>query len=140
MRDVHSVLDTMYDVLVPIDRDAERARNQVEYVLSLPGTDEIEATVLHVTPREESTSGERAFDDVDAAVEAAERLEEAGITVDRAVDIGTVTKKIIEYANDIDAAEIVLGGRKRSGVAKVLVGSVAQDVIYSSDRPVVITG
>lgn len=130
----------MYEILVPVDQDAERASHQADYVTSLPGTDDVKATVLHVTPREESTSGERNFDDVDTAVTVAKRIEEAGITVDRVADGGTVTKKIVEYADDIDAAEVVLGGRKRSGVAKVLVGSVTQDVIYSTERPVVITG
>lgn len=130
----------MYEVLVPVDEDAELANHQAEYVASLPGADEVRATVLYVTPREESTSGERNFDDIDAAVQTAQNLEAAGIAVNRAVDVGTVTEKIVKYADDVDAAEIVLGGRKRSGVAKVLVGSVAQDVIYSTDRPVVITG
>ena len=130
----------MYEVLVPVDEDAELANHQAEYVASLPGAGDVRATVLYVTPREESTSGERNFDDIDAAVQAAQKLEAAGIPVDRAIDVGTVTEKIVQYADDVDAAEIVLGGRKRSGVAKVLVGSVAQDVIYSTDRPVVITG
>jgi nucleotide-binding universal stress UspA family protein len=130
----------MYEILIPVDQDTELANHQAEYVASLPGADEVKATVLYVTPREESTGGERSFDDVDAAVQAARKLEEAGIPVTRAIDVGTVTQKIVEYADDVDAGEIVLGGRKRSGVAKVLVGSVAQDVIYSTDRPVVITG
>lgn len=130
----------MYEVLVPVDQDAERASHQADYVTSLPGTDEVRATVLHVTPREESSSGEQRFDDVDTAVRVAEQIEAAGISVDRVADAGTVTNRIVEHADDVDAAEIVLGGRKRSGVAKVLVGSVAQDVIYSTDRPVVITG
>lgn len=130
----------MYEVLIPVDRNAERARGQVDYVTSRPGTEEISATVLHVTPREESTGGKRAFDEVDAAVEAADRLAEAGISVERVADVGTVTRKIEEYAEAADAKEIVMSGRKRSGVEKVLVGSITQDVIFTTDLPVIITG
>lgn len=130
----------MYEVLVPVDQDEERANHQAEYVASLPGIDDVRATVLYVTPREEYSDAPREFDDVDSAVAVAETLEAAGVSVNRATDGGTVTRKIVEHADEIDADEIVMGGRKRSGVAKVLVGSSTQDVIFSTDRPVVVTG
>lgn len=129
----------MYEILIPVDQDTERAHSQVDYVTSRPGSEETSATVLHVTPREESPEGKREFDEVDAAVEAANRLEEAGVDVRRAADVGTVTRKIEEYADEHSAEEIIMSGRKRSGVQKVLVGSVTQDVIFSTDLPVIIT-
>jgi len=33
-----------------------------------------------------------------------------------------------------------MGGRKRSGVSKVLLGSTASDIIHATELPVVITG
>jgi nucleotide-binding universal stress UspA family protein len=131
----------MYEVLVPVDQDEERAKHQAEYVASLPGAgDEVRATVLYVTPREEYSDGPRDFEEVDSAVAAADELEGAGVSVERAAAVGTVSREIIDHADEIDADQIVMGGRKRSGVAKVLVGSSTQDVIYSTERPVVVTG
>ena len=131
----------MYEVLVAVDQDEERAKHQVEYVTSLPGAaDEVRATVLYVTPRDEYSDGPREFETVDSAVAAADELEAAGVDVERVASVGTVSREIIDHADELDADQIVMGGRKRSGVAKVLVGSSTQDVLYSTERPVVVTG
>nr|WP_197427964.1 universal stress protein [Halogeometricum sp. CBA1124] len=53
---------------------------------------------------------------------------------------GEVERKILRTADERDADGIVMGGRKRSGVQKVLLGSVALDVMLSADRPVTLTG
>ena len=51
-----------------------------------------------------------------------------------------MASKIRAHAAEIDAESIVLGGRKRSGVAKVVMGSIAMDVLLSTERPVTLTG
>lgn len=132
----------MYPVLVAVDRSEARARHQAEFVAGLPNaTREVEATVLYVFPHQDySGAPEHAFEEVDAAVLAADALEEAGVSVDRVVVGGEVASEIIEHADEIDAGMIVLGGRKRSGVAKVLMGSTAMDVLVSAERPVTVTG
>jgi nucleotide-binding universal stress UspA family protein len=80
------------------------------------------------------------FEDVAAAVDAAEYLEGEGVSVERVAIGGEVARKIIQKADELDADSIVMGGRKRSGVQKVLLGSTVQDVMLSAERPVTITG
>lgn len=132
----------MYRVLIPVDRNSDRAYHQARYVSNLPDAgEEVEATVLYVVPASEFSEADRVeFEEVDAAVRAAEHLEDAGVTVTRSVDDGGVAEQILRTAADVGADEIVMSGRKRSGVAKVLLGSTAQDVMLSAEQPVTITG
>jgi nucleotide-binding universal stress UspA family protein len=130
----------MYRVLVPVDRDENRALHQASYVAGLSAEAEVAATVLYVVPPERFTRAEAvSFGDVDAAVSAADRLAEEGVTVDRVVGDGGVAGEIIRTADDLGADEIVMAGRKRSGVAEVLLGSTTTDVLVSTDRPVTVT-
>ena len=124
-------------VLLPVDTDERRARLQAEYVTRLPeAAATVEATVLYVHPQHTS----RGFDENDAAVTAADTLEAAGVSVDRSVASGNVPQQIVEHADDLDVDDIVMGGRKRSAVQKVVLGSISQDIILSADRPVTLTG
>ena len=132
----------MYDILVPVDMDEERVMRQAEYVTARPyDLSDVRARLLYVFPREDaSLSDTRGFETNEAAVRAADELESAGVDVERVAATGTISRQIIDHAEDMDADEIVMGGRKRSGVSKVLLGSTASDIIHSTDRPVVITG
>jgi len=132
----------MYNVLIPVDRNETRAFHQARYVSRLPNADEtVEATVLYVMPPDTfGDADDVEFAEVEAAVKAADHLEDAGVTVTRTVDDGGVAEQIARTATELDADEIVVGGRKRSGVSKVLLGSTAQDVLLSADKPVTITG
>lgn len=132
----------MYRVLVPVDRDTNRALHQAKYVAGLPNaTEDVEATVLYVVPPGELTSADRAaFTENEAAVEAADLLEERGVSVERMVEDGGVAQEIVRTADDLDSDELVTGGRKRSGAARVVLGSTVHDVFLSTDRPVTITG
>lgn len=132
----------MYTVLVPVDRNEDRALHQAKFVASLPDAPEhVEATVLYVFPHEDYAGAPpHDFDEVDAAVSAADYLAERGVAVERVAVGGEVARKILAYADDLDADQVVLGGRKRSGVAKVVMGSTTMDVLLSAERPVTLTG
>jgi nucleotide-binding universal stress UspA family protein len=136
------VIYVMYRALIPVDRNGNRAHHQARYVSHLPNaSEEVEATVLYVVPASEFSEDERVeFEEIDAAVRAAEHLEDEGITVTRSVDDGSVAEQIVRTATEFGADEIVVGGRKRSGIAKVLLGSIAQDVMLSAEQPVTLTG
>jgi nucleotide-binding universal stress UspA family protein len=131
----------MYRVLVPVDRSEERAFHQAQYVSQLPNApDDVEATVLYVVPPDEFSDADAVeFSDIDAAVGAANLLEGEGVSVTRTVDDGGVSNQIVRSADELEADEIVMGGRKRSGVSRVLLGSTVQDVMLSAERPVTIT-
>ncbi len=129
-------------LVVPVDRDTDRALAQARYVAALPGPpEEIRATVLHVFPHQDYRGAPpKEFDDVGAAVAVANALEEENVSVERRAVAGEVARTILKTASDVDADSIVTAGRNRSGVQKVLLGSTVQDVMVSADRPVTLTG
>lgn len=125
-----------YRILVPVDRDEDRARAQAAYVTGLPNAPAVaEVTVLYVQGDEG-----RAFADVGAAVLAADRIDDGGIEVERAAVGGRVSRQIVSHALSTRADDVVMGGRKRSGVQRVLLGTTTQDVLLSTERPITITG
>lgn len=133
----------MYHILLPADMDESRTEAQAEYVLDLPAEpSDLAVTILYVLPRSDAAVTDHdGFEGNESAVRAANRLEGWEIDVSRTVRSGKpVSRTIIEVAREIEADEIVMAGRKRSGVSRVLIGSTATDVIQSADRPVVVTG
>ncbi|MFB6079966.1 MAG: universal stress protein [Haloferacaceae archaeon] len=127
----------MYRVLVPVDTDVGRSLHQAQYVARLAAVaGDVEATVLHVAP--EWT--DRHFSKVEAATDAAEYLADEGVAVRRVLEKGHVAREILDAAAAADSHEIVMGGRKRSGVAMVVLGSTVRDVMLSAERPVTVTG
>lgn len=131
----------MYRVLVPVDRNVERAREQVAYVTSLPGgSNEIEAKVLFVEEADYAGAPQRDFDDIESARTAVEGIKDAGISCEGEMRKGMIARKILDAAEEYDADQVVMAGRDRSGVMKVILGSVTQDVAMSTERPVVVLG
>jgi nucleotide-binding universal stress UspA family protein len=57
----------------------------------------------------------------------------------RAAEAAPTWKAIVEVADELDAGLIVLGSHGRSGLAEMLVGSVAGAVASHSRRSVLIT-
>ena len=136
----------MYRVLVPVDTDEERALAQAEYVADLPDADgSVEAVLLFVFGKGgDEASGEmqqfKSASRVGSVRRAREYLEDQGVAVEVIDEGGDTVEDILREADAYDVEAIVLGGRKRSPVGKVVFGSVSQSVILESDRPVVVTG
>lgn len=130
----------MYEVLVPIDTESERVHAQTRFVIDLPAaTEEIKTTLLHVSAEDILDSP----DSVPAIDQARSHLENEGIDTHitfRVSESGAPGEEIVDVASEIDADQIVMGGRKRTPVGKVLFGSVTQSVLLSTETPVTITG
>lgn len=126
----------MYTFLVGIDANQSRAIAQAEALAEVPlDTDSVQAVLVHSF--EEKTKGS-TVEQVKPVRVARDRLEEAGIEVLVEGYGGDAVRAIRNVAEEYDADQIVLAGRKRTPAGKVLFGSVTQSVILESERPVLV--
>jgi nucleotide-binding universal stress UspA family protein len=73
------------------------------------------------------------------AEEGAALVREAGFEAEPVVEPGSpVWHRIVEVADDRDVGVLVLGSHGRTGIRRVLLGSVAATVAAHTDRPVLI--
>ena len=138
-------------ILVPVD-GSEQAHQACEFVLSeFPGAEMI---LLHVVnPAEAGYSAQASIPSFseewyEQQREQAETLfaeirddvAEQGVDVEVSSDIevGKPVSVIVEYAEDNDVDQIVMGSHGRSGVSRVLLGSVAETVVRRSPVPVTV--
>jgi nucleotide-binding universal stress UspA family protein len=69
----------------------------------------------------------------------AERARRAGFAADARAEVAAPTwEAIVEVADDVDAAVIVLGSRGLNGARELLEGSVSHQVAEHAGRPVLI--
>jgi nucleotide-binding universal stress UspA family protein len=145
---------TMYELLVPVDRNEERAEAQVGAVVDAPyDADELLARILHVvedvdtpfsgTGPDYASALEEEVADLDrlpgTVSTVAERLRGAGIETRAHSTRGVPTDAILEVVEATDADAVVIGCRRRTPVGKVVFGSVAQEVIRRAECPIVVT-
>ncbi|WP_144926640.1 universal stress protein [Halorubrum salsamenti] len=130
----------MYEILLPVDDNTDRAAAQARYVSGLPGaTDEVTVTVAHAYRDESSSPGEESFDEESPGViKALDVLSDAGIATEQRELYVPVAESIVELSNELRVDEVVLCGRKRSPAGKALFGSVTQSVALESAVPVTI--
>ena len=70
--------------------------------------------------------------------EAEERAAAEGLSVDTTVEVGGPANAIVEYAEEESVDHIVTGSHGRSGVTRILLGSVAETVVRRSPVPVTV--
>jgi nucleotide-binding universal stress UspA family protein len=63
---------------------------------------------------------------------------ETGVGVERNVEVGRPTNVIVEFATENRIDQIVMGSHGRSGVQRLLLGSVAESVIRRAPVPVTV--
>ena len=133
----------MYNVVVAVGDDEERALDQADFVARLPqAAEEVIAHVVHTLHGEEREAPQemRRADRVASVRSVLEYLEQRNVTA-KAQDISEpIADSIIDLADDLDADLVVVGGRKRSPTAKAVLGSVTQQVILNTDRAVTVAG
>jgi nucleotide-binding universal stress UspA family protein len=81
---------------------------------------------------QQTEAAEAIFDTLVEEADAEDR------DVERAVEVGRPTTVIVEYAADNDVDHIVMGSHGRSGVSRILLGSVAETVVRRADVPVTV--
>ncbi|SDK73325.1 universal stress protein [Natronorubrum texcoconense] len=134
-------------VLVPTD-GSEPARAALEHAITT--FPDANVTLLHVIdPALTMYRGEMSYDYqrlikleteraetfLDAAREFADERD-ASVTTE--ILLGTPVRSIVEFATENDVDQIVLGSHGRSGVSRVLLGSVAERVVRRASVPVTV--
>lgn len=141
----------MFRVLLPVDRDEDRALRSARAITELPeASTRFHVTILNVQPDVHVSDGEGQADAADwydeddiptAVTRAKEHLEEHGVAAETRRELATPAEAIIDVAEEIDADRIVIAGRNRTPVGKVLFGSTTQSVLLNATAPVtVVTG
>ena len=135
-------------ILVPVD-ESERSREALAYAMKrFPNA---EFTALHVLEGGQGDLGtfsgmtgdvpddERLQERADEVFDAARELAaEHGVTLHTDRGRGRPDRLIVRYADDEDVDLIVIGSHGRDGVARVLLGSVAETVVRRSSVPVLV--
>lgn len=69
---------------------------------------------------------------------ARERAEKQGVDVETETVVGMPARAIVEWAENNDVDGIIIGSHGRTGVTRVLLGSVAETVVRRSPVPVTV--
>jgi nucleotide-binding universal stress UspA family protein len=138
----------MFQVLLPVDSDDDRAIAAAEAVVSLPNApEEVHVTILNVEEEfEVSTEGgsvrsEDWYDETNfpsSVEQSSAYLTDAGVSVKQRRVHGDPAKAILDVADEIKADRIIMCGQKRTTVGKVLLGSVTQSVLLNAEIPVTV--
>lgn len=124
----------MYRVLLGLDDEEDRALAQANAITALPAADEeVTAYLCHVF--RDNPEG-ASVNQLSAVRRARERLESADVTYRHCEASGDPAPELLAAAEEVDADAICLSGRKRTPTSKAVFGSVTQEVMLASDRPV----
>jgi nucleotide-binding universal stress UspA family protein len=133
-------------ILVPHDF-SDRADRALDYATALAARLGAAVTVVHAYetpvygfPEGRAVSAEIAGHIAAAARGAldalAQRTKPAGVDVSFVLRQGTAWSEIQAVAKEIDADLVVIGSHSRSGLARALLGSVAEKVVRTAPCPV----
>ncbi|NKE35600.1 universal stress protein [Natronococcus sp. JC468] len=136
-------------ILVPFDGSAP-AREALEYAIGLfPDGEFLALTVVDTdsvpllpNATGDSDPGEEIGDlleEADDQLQGAERIAaERGVSLEKRSRIGPPAREIIDCAEEHEFDHVVMGSRGRSGVTRLLLGSVAEVVVRHSPVPVTV--
>ncbi|WP_353634557.1 universal stress protein [Halobacterium sp. NMX12-1] len=139
----------MTKILVPVD-GSEQSKEALEYALehfkdaeitAINVIDPIEAgyTAQATVPGYSEEWFEQAKDAAEELFdEAKQTAGEYDTNIDTTTEVGRPSRAIVEYAEENDFDHVVMGSHGRSGVSRILLGSVAESVVRRSPVPVTI--
>ena len=97
------------------------------------GVDDVESQRFEALPRGEAIEQARA-----AAERTADHLAEGGVAAEVAVVSGQAADSVIDFAEQLEADLIVVGGSSRPALVERLLGSLALDLVQRSGRQVLV--
>jgi nucleotide-binding universal stress UspA family protein len=136
-------------ILVPID-GSPQSTDALEHALEEFADDEI--TLLHVidpidagysAPVGIPGGSEEWYESAKAESEelfdeAQELADQFGVTLRTATEMGRPSRTIVGFAEDEGFDQIVMGSHGRSGVSRILLGSVAETVVRRATIPITV--
>jgi nucleotide-binding universal stress UspA family protein len=138
-------------ILVPTDF-TDVSAHALEWAIELAASVGASVTVLHSyaipvvgfpdgalipTPQVATGMSEAAAAGLEAAVK---HLRGGAVPIETVLREGDAWEEIVHLADEIDADLIVIGTHGRHGLARALLGSVAEHVVRTSHRPVLTLG
>lgn len=135
----------MYDeILVPTD-GSPAAEAAIDHAISLAKAYDARLHALYVVDANAYTSMEAGTEMVVDALESegemainrvGDAAEDADIEIEEDLVTGTPHRSILEYIDDHDIDLVVMGTHGRTGLDRLLLGSVTERVVRSSNVPV----
>jgi nucleotide-binding universal stress UspA family protein len=136
-------------ILVPLDGSAlsERAIEPAEKIAKGIGYEVVLfrvidtrlETTLEAEPEEERRAASGIIEKATTYLEGiASRIEGKGIKTRIEVGVGYPHTAILALADKEDAEFIIMSTHGRTGISRALMGSVAEKVVYSTKRPVML--
>lgn len=138
-------------ILVPVD-ESDRAKQALEFAFSEYPSARI--TALHVIDPSElyAPTGLEGgtmvnYDQIrenqerrtEGVLEMAQEMaREHGLEIETDHVMGRVSRSIVDYVEENDVDQIVIGSHGRRGASRILLGSVAENVVRRSSVPVTI--
>ncbi len=113
------------------------ARLTLFHVVDPHDSDRIQVTEGSI-PFDDETREEMVAESATFLDEYARRAKDEGVEATKEYKVGEPSREILEYAEDEDVDHIVVGSHGRSGVTRVLLGSVAESVTRRSPVPVTV--
>lgn len=139
----------MTKILVPVD-GSEQSKEALEYALehfedteitAINVIDPIEAgyTAQATVPGYSEEWFEQAKDAAEELFDEAQQIaDEYDKDIKTTTEVGRPSRAIVDYGEENDFDHIVMGSHGRSGVSRILLGSVAESVVRRSPVPVTI--
>ncbi|GAB3034867.1 universal stress protein [Natronobiforma cellulositropha] len=135
-------------VLIPVD-GSPAARRAVEYACNR--FEDATLTLLYVMDPMVDYQRRRAFpgyteehgfknerEKAEYVLESTLETVPDGVSVETEIDAGNPATRIVQYADDNDVDHVVIGSHGKRGVARYLLGSVAETVVRRSAAPVTV--
>lgn len=110
----------------------------LEFGASLAAKLGVGVLLVHVVPRGVLPPGPLEAEGNRLLAALADRVQPYGVAVETKLGVGDAAAVISERAEEADIQMVVMGSRGQGAVARLLLGSVAAQVVHTATKPVVV--